>query len=283
MLGVAAGGLLATVKLVVGVVGHSYALVADAVESFADIASSAMVWGGLAIAAKPPDANHPYGHGKAEPLAALAVGMMLIGAALGIAIEAIHGIRTPQAAPAAYTLVVLLGVIVIKEAMFRLVLRVGRRIGSTAVTADAWHHRSDAITSAMAAFGISISIFAGPGYEAADEWAALGATLVIAFNGSRFVRQALSELMDQQPAPALLGRVRTVAEGVAGVAGVEKLLARKMGLTYLVDMHVEVDGAMPVHDAHELGHQVKDEIRRQLPEVADVLVHIEPAEGPTRR
>ncbi len=279
LLGMGVGGLLATVKLVTGLLGNSYALVADAVESFADIASSAIVWGGLVISVRPPDAEHPYGHGKAEPLAALAVGMMLAGAGLGIAVQAVDGIVTPHQTPATYTLAVLVIVVILKEAMFRMVWRVGRRIGSTAVSADAWHHRSDAITSAMAAVGISISLFAGPGYEAADEWAALGATVVIVFNGARFVRQALAELMDRQPAPELLEQVRSAAVSVEGVLGVEKLLARKMGTTYLVDMHIEVAPEMPVYNAHRIGHRVKDEVRRLNPQVADVLVHLEPAGG----
>ena len=281
LLAMGVAGLLALVKLVTGLVGNSYALIADAVESFADVASSAIVWGGLAISVKPPDADHPYGHGKAEPLAALAVGMMLVGAAVGIAVQAVGGLLSPQQVPAGYTLAVLVVVVVVKETMFRISSRVGRRIASMAVLADAWHHRSDAITSLIAAGGISISLFAGPGYEAADEWAALGATAIIAFNGSRFVRQAMSELMDQRPEPGLIERVRSTAAGVRGVEGVEKLLARKMGTSYLVDMHVEVNGTLPVRDAHAVGHRVKDKICRLHPEVADVLVHIEPASGPT--
>lgn len=281
LLAMGVAGLLALVKLVTGLVGNSYALIADAVESFADVASSAIVWGGLAISVRPPDADHPYGHGKAEPLAALAVGMMLVGAAVGIAVQAVGGLLSPQQVPAGYTLAVLVVVVVVKETMFRISSRVGRRIASMAVLADAWHHRSDAITSLIAAGGISISLFAGPGYEAADELAALGATAIIAFNGFRFVRQAMSELMDQRPEPGLIERVRSTAAGVGGVEGVEKLLARKMGTSYLVDMHVEVDGALPVRDAHAVGHGVKDQIRRHHPEVADVLVHIEPAPGPT--
>ncbi|HUU82545.1 MAG TPA: cation diffusion facilitator family transporter [Phycisphaerae bacterium] len=277
LVGMGLSGVLAVVKLVTGLLGNSYALIADAVESFADIFSSAIVWSGLAIAAKPPDEDHPYGHGRAEALAALAVGMMLIGAAIGIAVKALDGILAPHEAPAGYTLIVLAAVVAIKEGMFRIASRIGKRIGSTAVSADAWHHRSDAVTSLLAAVGISVSLFAGPGYEGADEWAALAATVIIGFNGQRFVRLALAELMDRSPGPELLERVRSTAAGVKGVEGIEKLLARKMGTTYLVDMHVEVDGGLSVSIAHEVGHQVKDEVRRHHPEVADVLVHIEPA------
>jgi len=276
LLGAAVGAVLALVKLVTGLVGNSYALVADAVESFADLVAAAAVWSGLAISVRPPDGNHPYGHGKAESLAALAVGAMLIAAAVGIAIQAVRGIATPHESPAAYTLVVLLAVVVVKESMFRLARRVGRRIDSTAVSADAWHQRSDAITSLLAGIGISVSLFAGPGYEAADEWAALLACGVIAFNGVRFTRQATAELMDAQPATGLLDTVRAAAAAVPGVRNVEKVLARKMGTSYLIDMHIEVDGTLPVRDAHELAHKVKDEVRARTPRVADVLVHIEP-------
>jgi cation diffusion facilitator family transporter len=276
LLGVAVGAVLATVKLVAGLLGHSYALVADAIESFADLASSAIVWGGLAISAKPPDANHPYGHGKAEPLATLAVGLMLLGAAVGIAVQSVREIVAPHQAPAAFTLIVLGLVVITKEGLFRVASRVGRQIHSTAVGADAWHHRSDALTSLLAAGGISISLFAGPGYESADDWAALLATGVIVFNGTRFVRLAMSELMDEQPATQLLERVTAAAVSVAGVERVEKVLARKMGTTYLIDMHIEVAGSLPVREAHELAHGVKDQVRRQNPRVSDVLVHVEP-------
>ena len=259
LVGIATGAVLATVKLVAGLLGHSYALVADAVESFSDLISSAIVWGGLAISVRPPDVRHPYGHGKAEPLAALAVGLMLAGAAVGIAVQAVRGITMPQQAPAAYTLVVLVLVVLVKEGLFRLALRIGRQIDSTAIQADAWHHRSDALTSLLAAVGISISLFAGPGYESADEWAALAATGIIAFNAARFVRRAMSD-----------------AVSVPGVEHVEKVLARKMGTTYLIDMHVEVDGSLPVREAHDLAHKVKERVRQRAPQVADVLVHVEP-------
>ena len=276
LLGMATSAALATVKLVAGIAGHSAALVADAVESFADIASSAIVWGGLLVSARPPDDNHPYGHGKAEPLAALAVGLLLIGAAVGIVTGAVGEILAPHHAPAAFTLFVIAGVIIVKETMFRVTARVGRRIHSTAVAADAWHHRSDAITSLIAAIGISISVLLGPGYEAADDWAAVAASLVIAFNGLRFTRRALLELMDTQPGSEFLADVTAAATAVPGVHRVEKVLARKMGTVYLVDMHIEVDGHMRLDDAHTLAHAVKDHVRARLRRVSDVLVHVEP-------
>lgn len=278
LLGMVASGLLATVKLVAGLVGHSYALVADAVESFADIASSAVVFGGLAVSVRPPDDNHPYGHGKAESLAALAVGLMLVAAAVGISVQAAHEIITPHRAPAPFTLVVLAVVVVVKETLFRISARVARRIGSTAVQADALHHRSDALTSLVAAIGISISVYAGAGYESADGWAAIAASFLIAYNGIRFIRMSAAELMDIQPAAEILASMSNAARAVEGVEAVEKVLARKTGTSYLADMHIEVDPALTVREGHDLAHRVKEAVRVDNPRVADVLVHVEPHE-----
>ena len=269
-------GGLAVVKLVTGLVGHSYALVADAIESLGDIFSSAIVWGGLVIASKPADKNHPYGHGKAEPLAALAVAAMLIGAGVGIAIQAVLHLRAPHEGPAGYTLVVLLAVVAIKEAMYRYESRTARRIGSTAVIVDAWHHRSDALTSAVAAVGITVALIGGEGYEAADDWAALAACVVIVVNGIRFTRTAVGELMDTAPDAATADQIQNLAQEVDGARFVEKLLIRKMGSSLYVDLHLEVDPTISVHDAHLIAHAVKDTIMANKPQVADVLVHVEP-------
>jgi cation diffusion facilitator family transporter len=279
ILGLLVNGGLATVKLVTGVVGHSYALVADAVESLADIFGSLVVWSGIRVSAQPADANHPYGHGKAQPLAALIVAFMLFGAAIGISIEAIREIHMPHHAPAPYTLFVLVGVVIVKESMFRIVRRVAGQIGSGAMLLDAWHHRSDAITSTAAAIGISVALVGGEGYEPADDWAALFASAVIFYNASRLIVAPVQELMDAE-APHVTEAARRVAEKVPGVAGVEKVFARKSGMRYWVDMHVEVDSEMSVVRAHALAHGVKDAIRLALPRVEDVLIHIEPAGDP---
>jgi len=277
VVGLGVNGGLAVVKLVVGIAGNSYALVADAIESLGDIFSSLIVWSGLSIAARPADADHPYGHGKAEPLAALCVALMLAAAAVTIAVQAIHEINAPHHAPAAYTLVVLLGVVAIKESLFRYARRAGDRIGSTAVRADAWHHRSDALTSAAAAVGIAIALIGGPGWEPADDWAALAACAIIAFNAARFTHTAVGELMDARPNLALAEGIPAAVLRVPGAQGVEKILVRKMGPDIYVDLHLEVDPAMSVRDAHLIAHQVKDAIRAAWPQVADVLIHVEPA------
>src|SRR6202521_4938926 len=197
--GLLTNAVLVLAKFVAGIVGHANALVADAVESSADIFSSLIVWMGLSVAARPADDDHPYGHGKAESIAAAVVSLMLLGAATGIAVLAIREIRTPHHLPAPFTLFVAAGVILIKEMLYRRVSRVGREVGSTAVTADAWHHRSDAISSLAAFIGISIAVLGGPGWEAADDWAALVAALIVAVNGARTLRPAISGLMDEAP------------------------------------------------------------------------------------
>ncbi len=276
MVSLALNGGLAVVKLITGVVGNSYALIADAIESLGDVLSSAIVWGGLVIAARPADENHPYGHGKAEPLAALAVALMLIGAAGVIAVQAAIGIRTPHVTPAPYTLVVLLAVVVIKETMFRYESRVAKSIESTAIGVDAWHHRSDAITSLIAGAGITIALIGGKGYESADDWAALAACGVILVNGLRFVRVSVHELMDTRPETALTNAIKAAALTVDGAEHVENVLVRKMGPNLYVDLHLEVDPSVSVRDAHNIAHGVKDAIIAARREVADVLVHIEP-------
>jgi len=276
VLGMGTNVVLAGVKFTAGVLGNSYALIADAIESLADIFSSIIVWRGVVIADKPADEDHPYGHGRAETLATAIVAVMLIGAALVISMAAVNEIRTPHHAPAAFTLYVLLGVVFVKEALYRIVGRVGKEVESGAVKADAWHHRSDAITSAAAALGISVALIGGEEYKSADDLAAIFAALIIAWNGYRLLRPAVRELMDEVPDDGLIEKVRTISLQVAGVRRVEKCLARKMGYGYLVDMHVEVDADLTVAAAHELAHQVKDAIRAQQPRVNDVTIHIEP-------
>jgi len=268
---------LGVVKLLGGLLGNSNALVADAIESFTDVVSSLVVWSGLRIARRPPDENHPYGHGRAESLAALVVGIMLIGAGLGVAAEAIVGILRPAGVPATFALWIIIGVIIFKETMYQIAMRTARRTGSSLVMADAWHHRSDALTSLAAAVGVSIAIIGGESYAAADDWAALLAAAMILVNACRIMKQPLNELMDRKQ-PEIVVRVRAAAVAVPDVAGVEKVLARKSGLHYLVDLHLEVDPNMPVRQAHAIGHKVKDAVRISVPTVQDVLVHIEPHE-----
>jgi len=275
-MGMAVNLVLSGTKLTAGIVGHSHALVADAVESFADIFSSLIVWRGLVVASAPPDEDHPYGHGKAEPIASAIVAAMLLGAALWIAITAFGEIRKPHLSPAPFTLIVLLVVVAVKESLFRFVSREGKAVDSSAVKTDAWHHRSDAITSVAAGIGISVSLIGGKGFEAADDVAAIAAAGVIAWNGWHLLRPALNELMDTAPGREVIDQIRQIATTTSGVDSVEKCIVRKVGYQYFVDMHVEVDPQMTVLRSHEIAHHVKDKIRDAIPAVSDVLVHIEP-------
>jgi cation diffusion facilitator family transporter len=274
--GVVANLSLALVKFITGVLGHSYALIADAIESAADVFSSLIVWGGLRISAREADERYPFGYGKAETLAAMSVAFMLFGAAGGIAIQAVREIVTPHHAPAPFTLGVLLGVVLLKEILFRRVFRVGEAVASTAVRADAWHHRSDALTSLAAAIGISIALVGGPGWEQADDWAALAAAGVIAWNGLRTFREAARDLMDRAPRGDIIERVAAAATAVQGVRNIHKLKVRRAGLGVYVDLDVQADPRMSLYDAHVLSGKVKSAIREALPETLGVLVHMEP-------
>jgi cation diffusion facilitator family transporter len=277
LLGLVINVVLAAVKIVAGVVGHAYVLIADGMESAIDVAGSMVIWGGLTVAARPPDRTHPYGHGKAEPIAALVVAICVLAAAIGLAIESVREIRTPHHGPAPFTLAILVAVIVIKEFLFRYVNRIGQDIESTAVQTDAWHHRSDALTSGAAFIGISVALIGGERWQSADDWAALFACAVIAANGVRLALPAFQEIMDTAPGGKIVRSIRTVASSVPGVVEVEKCYARKMGLDYYVDLHVGVDGNISVHEGHEIAHRVKSAIQQSDSRVADVLVHIEPA------
>ena len=278
-IGLLANTGLAIVKLVAGLVGHSYALVADAVESSADVLASLVVWGGLRVAGRHPDEDYPFGYGKAEPLAAAVVSLMLLGAAVAIAWQSVDEIRTPGTAPAPWTLGVLVGVLVVKWLLARRTERVGAAIGSTAVRADARHHLSDALTSGAAFVGISVALAGGPGWESADDWAAVLASLVIAWNAWAMLRPALDELMDRTPGVEVVARVEHAARSVPGVLDVEKVALRKAGVVYRVTLHVQTHPQTPLDEAHRLGGRVKGAIREALPEVQSVLVHMEPYEG----
>ncbi len=279
LLGLAINFVVASAKIVAGLLGNSYVLIADGIESALDIAGSAVIWGGLKVAARPPDATHPYGHGKAEPIAAIVVSLGVLAASLGLAIQSVREIFLPHHAPAPFTLVVLVVVIVVKELMYRYVIRVGRHVESTAVQTDAWHHRTDALTSVAALVGISVALIGGERWQSADDWAALFACGLIGMNGYRLLKPALQELMDTAPGGPIVGLVQQAAWSVDGVREVEKFYIRKMGLIFYVDLHVGVDGGISVREGHRIAHAVKRAIQQEDQRIADVLVHIEPARG----
>jgi len=279
-IGVIASALLAATKIAAGVVGNSFALVADGVESVLDIFSGLLVWGGLRVSALPQSARYPYGLGKAEPLASLVVSAVLLLAAVGIAIGAAQAILSPQEAPESFTLLVLVGVLIAKESMFRVLSARGREIGSRALNTDAWHHRSDALTSLAAFIGISVALTAGEGFESADDWAALVACAVITFNGVRLFRDSLREVLDVTAPKKILDRVRQIALSVPGVDSVDLLRVRQSGLALWVDIHVEVEGDISVRAGHEIAHLVKDGLLNSDLRILDALVHVEPRPDP---
>ncbi|RKS52995.1 cation diffusion facilitator family transporter [Gillisia mitskevichiae] len=268
--------VLALVKGITGVLGNSYALIADAIESTTDVFSSIFVLLGIRYANKPADANHPYGHGKAEPLITFAVVGFLVVSATVIAYESIQHIKTPHEAPESYTLIVLGIIIIIKETFYRIVSKKSDEINSTVLKADAWHHRSDAITSLMAFIGISIALYMGKGYETADDWAALFASGFILYNAYLIMRPALGEVMDEHMYDDLIEEIRKYAENIPGVQETEKCFVRKTGMTYHVDLHIGVTRTITVEEGHDISHNVKNELLLRLPQIADVLIHIEP-------
>lgn len=275
-LSIIGNALLAIAKFITGVFGNSYALIADAIESTTDVFSSFLVLLGLKYSSRPPDKNHPYGHGKAEPLMTFAVVGFLVVSATVIAYESIEHIRTPHKVPEPYTLIVLAIIIIIKEYFYRKVSKKGNETNSTSLKADAWHHRSDAITSLMAFIGISIALFMGKGYETADDWAALFASGFILYNAYLILRPALGEVMDEHMYDDMISEIRKISSGVPGVLDTEKCYVRKTGMTYHVDLHITVNAEISVKKGHDIAHNVKNELLAHFPEIFDVLIHVEP-------
>ncbi len=275
---IAGNAVLALLKGLTGFFGHSYALIADAIESLTDIFSSLLVVFGIKYASRPADENHPYGHGRAEPLITfLVVAFLLVSAGI-IAHDSIQNIRTPHALPQPYTLVILGAIIVWKELSYRLVIRRSRETHSSSLKADAWHHRSDAITSLAAFAGIAVALVMGKGYEAADDWAALLASFFIVYNAYLIFRPALGEIMDEHVYDDIIREIREAAQQVPGIQGTEKCFIRKAGMKYHVDLHALVDGNLPVRDGHHLAHLLKDHLHASIPVLGHILIHIEPAE-----
>lgn len=267
---------LAIVKGFAGFFGNSYALIADAIESTTDIFSSLLVLFGIKYSNKPADENHPYGHGRAEPLVTFLVVGFLITSATVIAYESIQNIKTPHNLPKPWTLIVLGLIIIWKEISYRLVLKRSIETNSSSLKADAWHHRSDAITSVAAFIGISIALYLGKGYEAADDWAALFASAFILYNSYLIFRPALGEIMDEHLYDDLIEIIRKVSLKVDGIIETEKCYIRKSGMKYHVDLHAVVNSEISVKKGHELAHKLQDKLHEEIPELGKILIHIEP-------
>jgi cation diffusion facilitator family transporter len=268
---------LAIIKGVSGYFGNSYALIADAIESTTDIFSSFLVLFGIKYSNRPADKNHPYGHGRAEPLITFLVVGFLITSATIIAYESIINIGTPHDLPEPFTLFVLAGIIIWKELSFQFVIKKSKETNSSSLKADAWHHRSDAITSITAFVGISIALIFGKGYESADDWAALFSSGFILYNSYLIFRPALGEIMDEHLYDDLIDEIRKVSLTVDGIIETEKCFIRKAGMKYHVDLHAVVDANITVKLGHDIAHKLKDTLRSEIPSLGHVLIHIEPS------
>jgi cation diffusion facilitator family transporter len=269
--------LLATIKWIAGYFGNSYALIADAIESTTDIVSSTLVLIGIKYSSKPADKNHPYGHGRIEPLVTfMVVGFLIVSAGI-IARQAIINIQTPHELPRPYTLIVLAGIIIWKEISYRIVVKKSLETKSSSLKADAWHHRSDAITSVAAFIGILIALILGPGFESADDWAALFASGFILYNCYLIFRPALGEVMDEHVHDDIVIKIRDISKNVSGVIDTEKCFIRKTGMKYYADLHIIVDGNISVRNGHTISHELKDKLRQEMPEISNILIHVEPS------
>ncbi len=267
---------LAIIKWLAGFFGNSFALIADAIESTTDIFSSVLVLLGIKYSKRPADDTHPYGHGRIEPLVTFIVVIFLVISATVIAHQSIINLRTPHELPEAWTLFVLGAIILWKEISYQVVNRRAKLLNSTSLKADAWHHRSDAITSVAAFIGISIALWLGKGYEYADDWAALFAAGFILYNCYHIFRPALGEIMDENLFEDMVSKVRELSLHVDGVLAIDKCYVRKIGMSYLIDIHAVVNPQLNVKQGHEIAHALKDYLILHMPEIANVFVHIEP-------
>ncbi len=269
--------VLVVIKLSVGIFGKSDAVLTDAIESCGDAISTFLLILALRYSQKPADHKYPYGHGKIEPLTSFLVVIFLVGAAVLIAYHSIIGIVTnEQTVPETFTLYFLTGIIIYKEAMYQYVIRKARKLNSSAMLADAWHHRTDAITSLAALIGVTIAVLGGEKYAVADSWAALLGCLVILYNAYRMFIPILGEILDQNTYPELEREIEQNALKIEGVSEIEKMYIRKSGLHYFVDMHLQVKADITVLKGHEIAHRVKDVVMEDNLEIKDILIHIEP-------
>jgi cation diffusion facilitator family transporter len=274
--GILVNGGLGAAKLAAGVLGHSYALIADACESFADVMGSCVTFYALKKASEPADVDHPAGHGRAETLASAVTALALVGVGALIFWQAALSLNELRRAPSPLTLLVLVPVILIKEQMFNWMRARGKKIGSLAVVADAWHQRSDVVTSLAALTGIIVAWAGGAAWSHADSWAALAASVWLAGTGLWLLGPTLHELMEGSVDPALLQFIEETSRNCPGIAGVDKVWVRKLGMRLMVDLHIEVDPDISVQEGHRLSHEVKAKLQAELPQVRDVMVHVEP-------
>lgn len=268
---------LALIKIVAGLLGHSIAMIADALNSLGDTLGAAGVLYGLRLAKRPPDANHPYGHSRAETVAALTIAVLIAMSAIGIGVEAIRGFTSQHPIPPAWVLWIALGNIVVKEVIYRYQRRIAERTSSSSLLAAAWDHRSDAICSTAVFVGLAVVRFSGGRYLGADDVAALAVVSVILVAAVRIYLLSASKLMDEQCGEEVCKQITRIAASIEGIHAIEQVRARRSGLEVHVDLHIEVDPALTVEEGHTIGHHVQEALIRKMPAVSQVLVHVEPA------
>jgi cation diffusion facilitator family transporter len=276
-LGMLVSAVLAVIKIVAGVTGHSAAVLSDGLESAGDVFASGFVLLGLSLAAKPPDEDHPYGHGRAETLTGLLIGLVLTAGGALISFASIERVGHPRMAPASFVVWPLLASLAAKSSLALLKFRYGGRLSSAALTADAWNDAMDCLSATVALAGVGMALWNPARFLDADQYGGFVVGLIVVSTGLRVSRDTALQLMDTMPGEHLMSQVRAEAATVAGVRGVEKCFARKTGLRYHVDLHLEVDPEMTVRQSHDIAHRVRLHIRERLSWVADVLVHVEPA------
>jgi len=277
ILGMIGSGLLAVLKITAGLMGHSTAVFSDGVESAMDVVTSMVVLGGMTLALRPPDSNHPYGHGRAESIAGKTVSTILIVTGLLLAFNSLFGLTSTSHPPRLYAIATLVISIVVKVWLARYKMSLGTKIESASLQADAWNDRVDVVSALAALAGSGLAAYAPERFLYADRLGGGLVALVILYTGLRVFRDTSLELMDTSPSDELMARVRGVVAQVRGVVRLETCRGRKSGLGYFFDLHIEVDPEMKVRDAHEIAHQIKDRVRSAIPSVLDVLVHVEPA------
>jgi cation diffusion facilitator family transporter len=275
--GMAVSGVLAIIKLFAGIWGHSAAVVADGLESAADVFASGFVLLGLTLAAKPADSNHPYGHGRAEILTGLIIGLLLTAGGVLISFGSAHRLGQPRETMAGYVVWPLIASAIAKTALATSKFHYGRKLRSTALIADAWNDTMDILSATVALVAVGLSLSDPVRFLDADRYGAFVVGLIVVFTGVRVTRDTALQLMDTMPDDRLVAQIRTVAATVPGVAGVEKCFARKTGLRWHVDLHIEVNPELTVRQSHNIAHEVRLKIMQTLDWVADVLVHVEPA------
>lgn len=277
LISVATSASLALLKIVVGILAGSTSVIADGFESAGDVLAAAFVFFGLSVATRPPDEDHPYGHGRYETLTGLLVGLTLFLGGVGICYRSLRNIGAVHAPPASYALIALAISFLAKAVLSTAKFRVGKRIRSSAIIADAWNDFVDIISATAAMIAVALTLYDPSRFLAADHYGGFAVGLIVIFTGLRVAKDTSARLTDQMPPPELLRQIRETALGVAGVSGVEKCFARNTGLQHHVDLHLEVDPNLTVRESHDIATSVRFAIRERLDWVADVLVHVEPS------